>query len=141
MAKTKNKGRKQVHRSSAEIMQEKHLASIVNKFELVEPPPEETPCSTLRAPQLGAVEQIQQDSFPPVPPTPTPARKRKTSPACGGLLLTVSDLCRLLSLSRSTVHRMEQAGKLPGRIEIGGAVRYHRETIESWLRGLVTPSP
>lgn len=50
------------------------------------------------------------------------------------LLLTVADLCALLQISRTTLFRMEKAGKVPGRLSLGGQVRYHRETVETWLR-------
>lgn len=50
------------------------------------------------------------------------------------LLLTVADLCALLQISWTTLFRMEKAGKVPGRLSLGGQVRYHRETVETWLR-------
>jgi predicted DNA-binding transcriptional regulator AlpA len=34
---------------------------------------------------------------------------------------------------------MDKAGKLPGRIKLGGSVRFHRETIEAWLKNLIVP--
>lgn len=55
-------------------------------------------------------------------------------PAGNTLLLTVADLCALLQISRTTLFRMEKAGKVPGRLSLGGQVRYHRETVETWLR-------
>lgn len=53
------------------------------------------------------------------------------------ILLTMADVCKFLNLSRSTVIRMESTGQLPGRINLGGAVRYHRETLEEWFRQIV----
>lgn len=58
-------------------------------------------------------------------------------PAGNTLLLTVADLCALLQVSRTTLFRMEKAGEVPGRLTLGGKVRYHRETVETWLRSLV----
>lgn len=55
-------------------------------------------------------------------------------PAGSTLLLTVADLCALLQVSRTTLFRMEKAGEVPGRLSLGGQVRYHRETVETWLR-------
>ncbi len=49
------------------------------------------------------------------------------------LLLTVAELCELLHVSRMTLHRLEKSGELPGRVKLGGQVRYHREIIEKWL--------
>jgi excisionase family DNA binding protein len=54
----------------------------------------------------------------------------------GPLLLTIADLCRLLQVSRSTLHRMAASGKIPGRITLGAQVRYHRPTVEAWFREL-----
>jgi len=47
------------------------------------------------------------------------------------LLLTIAQVGALLNLSRSTLDRM--ADQIPGRIKIGGQVRYHRSTLEDWL--------
>jgi predicted DNA-binding transcriptional regulator AlpA len=53
------------------------------------------------------------------------------------LLLTVSDLCGLLRVSRTTLNRIEKIEEIPGKIKLGGNIRYHRETIENWLRSRV----
>ncbi len=72
--------------------------------------------------------------------SPSPAvpviRDEKRVPSKGPLLLTIPDLCKLLNCSRSKIVRMQNSGSLPGRIDLGGSVRYHRETIEEWLRVL-----
>ena len=49
------------------------------------------------------------------------------------LLLTVPQVCKLLNLSRSTLDRMAKEGLVSGRLKIGGQVRYHRPTLETWL--------
>ena len=49
------------------------------------------------------------------------------------LLLTISQTCTLLNLSRSTLDRMAKTDSIPGRIKISGQIRYHRITIEQWL--------
>jgi len=49
------------------------------------------------------------------------------------LLLSIADVCALLNVSRTTIHRLEKSGGLPGRVMLGGHVRYHRETIEKWV--------
>ncbi|MBT1071628.1 helix-turn-helix transcriptional regulator [Pelotalea chapellei] len=59
----------------------------------------------------------------------------KTRPAA--LFLSVADLCSLLSISRATLVRMDKNDAVPGRVKLGGSVRYHRETIEKWLTDLV----
>jgi excisionase family DNA binding protein len=48
-------------------------------------------------------------------------------------------MCTLLRISRATLVRLDKGGKVPGRIKLGGSVRFHRETVESWLKGLITP--
>jgi predicted DNA-binding transcriptional regulator AlpA len=56
------------------------------------------------------------------------------------LLLNVSDVCALLNISRSTLLRLEKTGSVPGRLKLGGQVRYHRGIIETWLQSLATAS-
>ncbi|RME33533.1 MAG: helix-turn-helix domain-containing protein [Deltaproteobacteria bacterium] len=63
-----------------------------------------------------------------------------TPDAPAPLLVTVPQLCQMLNVSRSTLYRMEQTGKLPGRIQLGGQVRYHLETVQEWLRSLAQGS-
>lgn len=57
----------------------------------------------------------------------------------GAILLSVAEMCVLLRISRATLVRMDKAGKIPGRLKVGGSVRFHRETVESWIRNLITP--
>jgi excisionase family DNA binding protein len=71
----------------------------------------------------------------PDPPEPVQVKPVPTTPA---ILLSVSQVCEFLGgISRSTLVRMEKTGKIPGRVQLGGSVRYHREVIESWVRSLV----
>jgi len=56
------------------------------------------------------------------------------------LLLTLADLCALLNVSRSTVYRLDASGDLPGKVKLGGQVRYHKEVIEKWLLEKVSQS-
>ena len=58
----------------------------------------------------------------------------KNDAASLSLLLTVANLCDLLQVSRSTLFRMDKQGVLPGRVDLGGHVRYHRQIVEEWLR-------
>ncbi len=57
------------------------------------------------------------------------------------ILLSVAEMCTLLKISRATLVRMDNAGKLPGRIKLGGSVRFHRQTVETWLQGLIATPP
>ncbi len=55
------------------------------------------------------------------------------------ILLTVNQVCDLLGgISRSTLIRMEKTGKIPGRVKLGGSVRYHRPTVEEWCKTLIS---
>jgi len=49
------------------------------------------------------------------------------------LLLTLPQVCHLLNLSRSTLDRMAKDNLIPGRLKIGGQIRYHRPTLDTWL--------
>ena len=49
------------------------------------------------------------------------------------LLLRPNEAADLLSLSRSRLYQMAQAGALPGVVHLGGSVRIHRPTLERWL--------
>jgi excisionase family DNA binding protein len=64
-------------------------------------------------------------------PMKKPAPKRPSDEV--SLLLSCSEVCSLLKISRSTLDRLEKAGSLPGRVKLGGQVRYHRQVIEDWL--------
>lgn len=76
------------------------------------------------------------------PPTQKSPREFKTPPVDpNAVLLSVSEMCNLLKISRATLVRMDKSGKLPGRIKLGGSVRFHRETVEIWLKNLITPTP
>ena len=64
---------------------------------------------------------------------PASAFGDEAGPTVVPLLLTVTEVCALLKISRSTLIRLENAGTLPGRVKLGGQVRYHREVVEKWL--------
>ena len=76
----------------------------------------------------------------PAAPVPDPLPPVQAEPvlSVSAILLTVNQVCDLLGgISRSTLVRMEKTGKIPGRVQLGGSVRYHREIIEEWVRSLV----
>lgn len=73
---------------------------------------------------------------PPAIPQPAPRHTLSVPIEATSALLTVSDVCKLLKISRSTLIRMEKVSHIPGRLMLGGSVRYHRETIEAWLQDL-----
>lgn len=144
MSRNKNRNKKPAYRTPQELIEEQRRQSVVNKAiaqikerKAVEESKPTPPCSV---PDPASEIQDQQAVGSGMAPSVTrhalsPSKKKASDK--DALLLTVVDLCQLLNLSRSTINRMERAGKLPGRIEVGGAVRYHRETIEGWLRDQV----
>lgn len=131
MAK-KNRNKKRVNLAPHELMQREHFKSIQRNVASVdlEPWDEEITDSVTPIPAPEPVELLQ-----PKQPKPVKAKPSRPKPA-ETLLLTVPELCGLLNCSRSTVVRMQDRGELPGRVYIGSAVRYHRETIETWLRDM-----
>lgn len=79
-------------------------------------------------------------------PAPQPATKKPKTPKStlppdpNAILLSVAEMCTLLRISRATLVRMDKAGNIPGKIKLGGSVRFHRETVETWLKGLISPT-
>jgi excisionase family DNA binding protein len=47
-------------------------------------------------------------------------------------LMNAKDVAAVLKLSRSTVYRLVNSGKLP-TIRIGGALRFSPSAIEAWI--------
>lgn len=75
------------------------------------------------------------------PPRRAPDGQRAQSTETGAMLLSVAEMCALLKISRATLVRLDKSGQLPGRIKLGGSVRFHRETVETWLKDLITTHP
>ncbi len=48
-------------------------------------------------------------------------------------LITISQACELLDVSRSTLDRHSKTGAIPGRVKLLGRVAYHRPTLEVWF--------
>lgn len=46
--------------------------------------------------------------------------------------MTISDLAEYLQLSKSSLYKLVQAGKVPGQ-KVGKHWRFHRAAIEQWL--------
>lgn len=80
---------------------------------------------------------------PPASPRP-PSRSRQSTPPESDLL-TASQVCRALSISRSTFTRLESSlgGTLLGRVQIGGprCIRYHWPTLSARFYGEAVPYP
>jgi predicted DNA-binding transcriptional regulator AlpA len=48
-------------------------------------------------------------------------------------LLTAKTLGEALSLSKRQIFRLNSAGKIPGPVRIGGAVRWRQGDVEHWI--------
>ncbi len=47
-------------------------------------------------------------------------------------VMTVKDVSDYLKIAESTVYRLAQEGKMPGR-KVGGTWRFSRKSMEDWL--------
>lgn len=48
-------------------------------------------------------------------------------------VLTVSEFCEAVGISRSTWHKLKRQGKAPAVVNIGGIQRIRRKAIETWF--------
>jgi len=48
------------------------------------------------------------------------------------LILTIDELSEYLRISKSSLYKLAQHGKVPGQ-KVGKHWRFHRETIDKWL--------
>jgi predicted DNA-binding transcriptional regulator AlpA len=60
-----------------------------------------------------------------------PARSRRNT--VEAITYDGRDLASMLKLCDKTIARLSQAGLIPGRIRIGGSVRYSRRLIDRWI--------
>lgn len=49
------------------------------------------------------------------------------------MIMTIDALAEYLKISRSTLYKLVQEGKLPGQ-KVGKRWRFHQEAIDDWLR-------
>jgi excisionase family DNA binding protein len=49
--------------------------------------------------------------------------------------MTISDLSEYLQVSKSSLYKLVQSGKVPGQ-KVGKHWRFHKESIDSWLKAL-----
>ncbi|MEX0744881.1 MAG: helix-turn-helix domain-containing protein [Phycisphaeraceae bacterium] len=50
------------------------------------------------------------------------------------MVMTIGDVATYLKLSKSTLYKLAQEGKVPGQ-KVGRHWRFHREVIDGWLAG------
>jgi excisionase family DNA binding protein len=48
------------------------------------------------------------------------------------MVMTIADLSKYLKISRSTLYKLAQEGKLPAQ-KVGRHWRFHKEVIDGWL--------
>lgn len=48
-------------------------------------------------------------------------------------VISVDEVAALLRLNRKTIYEQFKAGKIPGGRRVGNAIRFHRDTVLSWL--------
>lgn len=48
-------------------------------------------------------------------------------------LLTVTEFCKSIGISRSTWHKLKRQGITPAIVNVGGIQRIRKEAIEEWL--------
>jgi len=56
-----------------------------------------------------------------------------TMPKKPDAVMTIDDLAEYLKLSKSTLYKLCQAGRIPGH-KVGRHWRFHREAIDQWLK-------
>ena len=49
------------------------------------------------------------------------------------MVMTIEDLSKYLKISRSTLYKLAQEGKLPSQ-KVGRHWRFHREAVDAWLK-------
>lgn len=49
-------------------------------------------------------------------------------------VMTISDLAEYLQVSKSSLYKLVQNGRVPGQ-KVGKHWRFHKEVVDEWLRG------
>lgn len=49
------------------------------------------------------------------------------------MVMTIEDLSKYLKISRSTLYKLAQEGKLPSQ-KVGRHWRFHRDAVDTWLK-------
>jgi excisionase family DNA binding protein len=66
----------------------------------------------------------------PMPTAPGPRRPRDPDPP---EVMTIDDLAGYLQLSKSSLYKLAQEGRIPGQ-KVGRHWRFHKDTIDEWLK-------
>lgn len=57
----------------------------------------------------------------------------ESSKAAQSLLLRADESAELLGISKAHFYRMQNAGKVPLPVRLGGSVRWRKAELESWI--------
>ena len=134
--------KKRVHLTAEQVKEREFMKSRQKPITMVNPSPEAVREVMVNlGHQAQPTASVKSEDKPALPATSEKPATAPVSPdrssvqlqESGVLLLTATELCALLKISRRTLIRMDKAGTIPGRITLGGSVRYHREKIERWL--------
>jgi len=49
-------------------------------------------------------------------------------------VMTIDELSEYLKISKSSLYKLVQEGSIPGAKKVGRHWRFHRETIDKWMR-------
>lgn len=100
---------------------------------------------TVPAAKAEVKKAVKSKPKAPAPAAAAPEKTAKKTAAArpapldpDAILLSIREMCHLLKISRATLVRMDNAGKIPGKMKLGGSIRFHRATIESWLEGMIS---
>jgi excisionase family DNA binding protein len=63
------------------------------------------------------------------------------TPTESARLLAVDDVAAMLGVSARHVYRLADGGRMPRPVKLGGAVRWDRQAIESWIANGCPSSP
>ncbi len=132
--------------AKSSMMDDAPLFAGLDDFVLFQPAKKEKPIPAAGRPVAEKKKTAPRRPAEPLPdtksqPQRTPRAPKSTTSDPNAVLLSVIEICSLLKISRATLVRMDKAGKIPGRIKLGGSVRFHRETIEAWLQSLISSHP
>jgi prophage regulatory protein len=79
---------------------------------------------------------ISRSTATPPPPAPKASAERP-QPLQLGALVRLSDVCKLVGLSRSSIYRRAGEGSFPVPVKLSEhCVRWRREDLDAWIREL-----
>lgn len=65
--------------------------------------------------------------------------RKEAAMAKSDAVMTIEELSKYLKISRSTLYKLAQEGKLPAQ-KVGRHWRFHREAVDDWLKHKAEPN-